>query len=142
MIRAPMTDPAQALAFIFAGNARVTLVSKRTKKRYTYRVRVCHDKPSVWFAGLLTDSDNDSGYTYIGHCNGTGQFVPKRGCAMQPALQALNWAVVHLRYKNKIPADLEIWHEGRCGKCARTLTVPESIASGFGPECAKQRKAA
>jgi hypothetical protein len=29
-----------------------------------------------------------------------------------------------------------VWHEGRCGRCGRKLTVPESIESGFGPECA------
>jgi len=28
-----------------------------------------------------------------------------------------------------------VFHEGACGRCGRTLTVPESIASGFGPEC-------
>jgi len=35
------------------------------------------------------------------------------------------------------PAGFEFWHEGRCGKCARRLTVPESIANGIGPECLK-----
>lgn len=29
------------------------------------------------------------------------------------------------------------YHEGRCGKCARKLTVPESIINGIGPKCAK-----
>lgn len=28
------------------------------------------------------------------------------------------------------------YHEGRCGRCARRLTVPESIINGLGPECA------
>lgn len=28
------------------------------------------------------------------------------------------------------------YHEGRCGKCARVLTVPESIINGIGPVCA------
>lgn len=32
---------------------------------------------------------------------------------------------------------VEIWHEGKCGRCGRQLTVPESIESGFGPECVK-----
>jgi len=32
---------------------------------------------------------------------------------------------------------IEIWHEGRCGKCGRQLTVPSSIESGIGPECSK-----
>lgn len=35
------------------------------------------------------------------------------------------------------PAGFEFWHEGRCARCSRRLTVPESISSGFGPECIK-----
>lgn len=31
---------------------------------------------------------------------------------------------------------LQIFHEGRCGRCGRVLTVPESVETGFGPECA------
>ena len=34
------------------------------------------------------------------------------------------------------PATFEIWHEGRCAACARRLTVPQSIATGLGPDCA------
>lgn len=34
------------------------------------------------------------------------------------------------------PATFEFWHEGRCAACARRLTVPNSIATGFGPDCA------
>lgn len=30
------------------------------------------------------------------------------------------------------------YHEGRCGRCARRLTVPESIINGIGPDCAKK----
>lgn len=33
------------------------------------------------------------------------------------------------------PVVFEFWHEGRCAACARRLTVPESIATGFGPDC-------
>jgi len=33
---------------------------------------------------------------------------------------------------------LEIWHEGRCGRCNRKLTVPASIALGIGPECGQR----
>lgn len=31
---------------------------------------------------------------------------------------------------------LQVWHEGRCGRCGRKLTVPSSIETGLGPECA------
>jgi hypothetical protein len=30
---------------------------------------------------------------------------------------------------------LHYYHEGRCGRCARRLTVPESIVNGLGPVC-------
>jgi hypothetical protein len=36
-----------------------------------------------------------------------------------------------------LPESLEIWHEGSCLRCGRKLTVPESIESGYGPECIK-----
>lgn len=34
------------------------------------------------------------------------------------------------------PETFQFWHEGRCARCGRRLTVPDSIATGFGPECA------
>lgn len=36
-----------------------------------------------------------------------------------------------------IPASVEIWHEGRCCRCNRKLTVPASIELGLGPDCAE-----
>lgn len=32
---------------------------------------------------------------------------------------------------------VEVWHEGSCGRCGRKLTVPSSIETGLGPECAE-----
>ena len=39
---------------------------------------------------------------------------------------------------NEIGPGLEFFHAGRCGRCGRALTVPESVASGYGPECAER----
>ena len=48
----------------------------------------------------------------------------------------LAWVMACIDGKVADPlAKAEFWHEGRCGRCGRTLTVPESIASGVGPEC-------
>ncbi len=51
-----------------------------------------------------------------------------------PSSIAFSWAWRKM-LRNELPDQLEIWHEGRCGRCNRKLTVPESVASGFGPEC-------
>jgi hypothetical protein len=37
---------------------------------------------------------------------------------------------------NRLHPELVVRHEGKCGRCGRTLTVPESIDRGIGPECA------
>jgi hypothetical protein len=46
------------------------------------------------------------------------------------------YVINKLKLKN-LPDFIEVWHEGKCGKCGRTLTVPSSIESGIGPECMK-----
>ena len=33
---------------------------------------------------------------------------------------------------------LEVWHEGKCCRCGRTLTVPESVKLGIGPGVRRQ----
>ena len=52
-----------------------------------------------------------------------------------PSSKAFSWAWGYIK-NDVLPVKLEIWHEGRCARCNRKLTVPSSIESGFGPECA------
>ena len=131
---------ADALAFMNAGKATVTLVSVRTGARFTFRLSRPDDS-DVIFVGLLAGPDNTADYAYLGRvARGVfwaGRKVPRAGDvgADAPSSKAFAWAWKTLQ-RGVIPAELEIWHEGRCGRCARKLTVPASIASGFGPECA------
>jgi hypothetical protein len=154
MSAAPLADPENALRFIYAGNARVTLVSRMTGARYTYRVRALpptkwdserreyvevDGPPSTWLVQLLVGSDNNSSYKPLGLSNDTTLLVPtqnSRYSVESKPFRAFKYAIGNLR-RGEIPEDLEIWHEGRCGKCNRALTVPESIATGFGPECSR-----
>ena len=49
---------------------------------------------------------------------------------------AFSWVFERV-VEGRVPRTVEFWHEGRCGRCARALTDPASIRSGFGPECVK-----
>ena len=137
---AKFTDAAAALAFMTGGNATVTLVSTKTGTRFTYRLRA-NDEGDVFFVSLLGGPDNESDYRYMGRiARGVfwqGRKVPKPGDVGPdaPSSLAFKWAWERLA-KGVLLDSLEIWHEGRCGRCSRKLTVPSSIASGFGPECA------
>ena len=51
--------------------------------------------------------------------------------------RAFEWLWRMLKSAKPLPPTFEFWHEGRCGKCGKKLTTPESIERGLGPECAK-----
>ena len=126
--------------FIFAGNATFTVTSKRTGQSYTYKIREGRPMGSrapKLFASVLTGPDNTADYTYMGIVERAGahaQLVPTRASAINvnaPSWRALEWFLQH------VDSDaVEFRHEGRCGRCGRALTVPSSIDSGLGPECA------
>lgn len=137
---AKFTTAADARAFMTGGNATVTLVSIGTGTRFTYRLRA-NDEGDTFFVSLLGGPDNEADYRYMGRISrGTfypGRRTPKPGDVSPdaPSAMAFRWAWVRL-VQDQLPDTLEVWHEGRCARCNRKLTVPSSIASGFGPECA------
>jgi Family of unknown function (DUF6011) len=146
-MRGKFTNALDARAFLRAGKATVTLVSLRTGTRFTYRVNIPRDQNTgelvtdgTLMVGVLTGPDNNSSYQWLGRVSRdifwVGRKNPRPGEISKdaPSARAFQFAWQQL-LRNQIPAELEIWHEGRCGRCGRRLTVPESIAQGFGPEC-------
>jgi len=142
-MRNQVTDLEQVISFIYAGAARFTLVSTATGARFTYRVKrasgEAEDRP--YFVQVLTGADNESDYRYAGCIfPNEPQAIRKGRKGMDkdaPSVAALRWYLAQLDNENADnAAKVEFWHEGACAACGRALTVPESIASGFGPVCA------
>lgn len=131
--------------FITAGRATFTVKSGRTGQHITYRIS--HKKgngqfPPAWFISVLTGPDNTRDYTFLGllsTSSGGVRLTGKSGFSedSQP-VRVLRWALRRVWDDLPFPTGYEIHHEGRCGKCGRLLTVPESIESGLGPECARK----
>lgn len=130
--------------FALAGHAFLTVVSRKTGNRFTYRIDapVKDDKRDLSsdfrFVSVLTGPDNTSSYKYFGYVRrGVYFFGTKKSKVTEdaPSVRAFDWLWRKVS-AGVLPADVEVWHEGRCGRCGRQLTVPESVASGFGPECA------
>lgn len=151
-----LNDAHSALRFILAGNATFTIRSKQTGTRFTYKIREAEEqpgKPAVWFVNLLNGPDNEGDFCYMGILkmqrarsledllNADITFNFTRKSSVKPeALSAKSfvWLWNVLYGQQRMPSTVEIWHEGRCGRCGRKLTVPESIDTGFGPECASR----
>lgn len=141
-----ITEGEQARNFILAGNARVTLVSEKTGTRFTYRLRQKEDtRPgsqpgsrTPHFVSVLTGPDNESAYEFVGTIFDRQTYSHSRKARIAvtaPSIQAFLYAWNYL-VSGRMPPQVEVWHEGRCGRCGRALTVPSSLLIGLGPECA------
>lgn len=131
-----IVDPEVAVKFLLAGSARVTLRSLKTGNRFSYSVTKPEDA-GVYFVAVLDGPDNVSDYAYIGFIRGE-EYVwggaKSRVGVDAPSNKAFAWTFERLM-RGEISPELQIWHEGRCGRCGRVLTTPESIVAGFGPTC-------
>ena len=134
-------NPEMASRFIFGGNSIFTLRSQKTGAWYTYKARMSkktEGKSLVYFVSLLTGQNNEEDYSYIGILGDDKKFHWTKKSTVElgsPSIMALKWVTDHLAV-GTMPPMAEIWHHGRCGRCGRLLTVPESVASGLGPDCA------
>lgn len=146
---AALSEVTIAKGFILAGNAYFTVRSVKTGTRYTYRVNrakcsrcgktdcQCWAYPN-YFVALLTGPDNTEDYQYLGMLGQAHEFRLTRASRMDDAsapVKAFKYVWGWLQ-RGQMPPQCEIWHEGRCGRCGRRLTVPESVERGIGPECA------
>jgi hypothetical protein len=145
--------------FIIAGRAIFTLSvpsyftnqNPQCRSRYTFQVKRidASDRwPESWFVNLLTGPDNTHDYSAL------GKLDPKTGAVRLVRSTRYNdnsWPVRLIRrvfaclweVNDSCPNDIlkagfELRHEGRCGRCGRRLTTPESIDRGLGPECASK----
>jgi hypothetical protein len=135
-------NPSDIKQYALAGHATLTLSSQRTGNRYTYKINQAKDDngqpKAFWFVGLLTGPDNVNSYTYMGVLNGEFKLTSKsRYSADSIPVRAFQFFWRHID-AGQLPPEMEIRHEGSCGRCGRKLTVPASVDSGIGPECARR----
>lgn len=137
----PMDDNEAILRFVLSGHAIFTLVSKRTRARYTFKVSKA-DKGDLYFIGLLSGPDNGADYRYLGilrHFDYPFQryevMTSKKSPPVGAPFKGFEWFYKRLQMSAVWQDQMEFYHAGRCGRCGRMLTVPESIEMGIGPEC-------
>ncbi len=141
--RGQFTNATDARRYILGGHATMTMVGKAN--RYTYEIKACEGKAGLWFVSVMYGSDNESQFAYIGtlrtvaYKNMEAEFkhgVKSKISADDVRVKAFGWVWANIEEGKRMPAGAELWHEGRCCRCHRKLTVPSSIAKGIGPECA------
>lgn len=144
---ARIENPEAIMEFMLAGNAMFSLKSVRSGQHFTYKVSRAKDDgkqgtPLTWFVGLLTGPNNDADYKYIGiiRASGKGDEPKFRTTAKtqnpeSASVRGFEWFSRQVFGTAAGLSQVECWHAGRCGRCNRTLTDPQSIQSGIGPVC-------
>lgn len=127
-------------------NGHYTIQSAKTGDHRTFKIHTQGDKaefaPGKRIVSLLTGSENDSDSSYTGFA-----FIDEEGIHVWT--KKLNEGGLWAKYAEMIwslalDSALSPWAakgftimgEGRCIRCNRLLTTPESIKSGIGPVCA------
>jgi hypothetical protein len=138
----------EAYRFALAGNATFTIVSKVTGTRFTFKINESDQGRDLFFVALMNGPDNMGNFAYLGTLR--HEYAPgtswtwlhgrkSKISADAPSAKAFAWLWANLK-ANKLPDTVEFFHEGKCCKCGRKLTVPASILSGIGPECSKMMR--
>lgn len=130
--------------FILAGKAFFTVQNDDSGNRFTFKVCQATDdnnKPKdLWFVSVLVGSDNENSYQYAGIITPQGfRITAKSRLTMEAvSVKAFNWLWGMVKSGQELPENVRFYHAGRCGKCGRKLTTPDSIEMGFGPTCASK----
>jgi hypothetical protein len=130
--------------FVLAGLAIFTVRSV-TGKHYTFKVEKKEANafyPESYFAKLLTGPDNTRNYSYMGTLDTYSGAVrvtkASKYDAKSEPVRVFSWFLGLVFNGKQLPDGYSAYHEGRCGRCGRSLTTPESCEIGIGPECLKQ----
>lgn len=134
--------------FMFAGKAIFTIRSLKTGNYLTYKVERKEPDPvvdpptgdeipqePVYFVRVLNGPDSHHNWLFLGTIFNHERFSPSKKTAVSN--KALSMTVFRWFMKHMDSSQMEVLHMEKCGRCGRQLTTPESIQSGFGPECIK-----
>lgn len=143
-------NPTQIQAFSIAGKATITLQNIRNNNHFTYSIQAPRKRTpnggysvdhvaGVRFVKVLTGPSNEGDYSFIGCLfsqeDGSWLYRPSKKSDISPEAPSQKAFAFMWQHKHQLPPALVVFHEGKCGRCAKPLTVPASIESGFGPEC-------
>lgn len=136
----------QIKEYMFAGNAIITILNEVTGKRFTFKVSKPLSKKnnfmSPHYINVLVGGDNEYNYSFIGTVFLKNVFKHSDKSLLNKnslSVKAFAWFIDVVNTTHELATNIKVFHSGQCGRCGRTLTVPESILSGLGPECEKKK---
>ena len=131
-----LTDIEDIRNYLRGGSAEFTLQSIKTGSHHTYRLRQIPNGTG-FFVTRLVGADNEHDYRYLGiMSDAIDRLIATKATGyIGPSFNALDWFLRCLAANCEKLSQVEFLHSGKCSKCGRKLTSPESIKRGMGPGC-------
>jgi hypothetical protein len=131
--------------FFFAGRSVLTFRNNETGSHMTVKVKQARDKKDrkiklpIFFVFVRLLNDNETGYKYLGTIFQENMRVKlSEGVTQGTQLhRVMDFILKSLKDPSTLKGKVSLLHEGKCMRCSMNLTHPESINTGFGPDCLK-----
>lgn len=137
--RQPMT-PEEIKRFIFAGNASITLRCNINDHKLVYKINPPKDSKDVWFVNINTEELPITNWRYVGciFSNNPCKLVITKKSKFHTGDKEwyiFDWLLRVVHNMDKPRSDVEVTHNGFCGRCGRHLTDDKSVERGYGAYC-------
>ena len=130
------------LSFKEIGQVVIT-VSNGLSKHYTYRFRKASENKPVFISVKKMTLFDGATYDYLGVYSPDTRRVHLTKASVfadgSEQVKGVRWAIDKIAKPTTLPGHYTITKELVCRRCGHLLTTPESIASGYGPECEKKK---
>lgn len=128
-------------AFLIGGKALFTVKNTKTDKRFTYRIRQCKDKETLFFVTVLVGPDNYTNYKFFGiittERGDIQYFYSRKSAKISEDAPSVAGFKQFIEQRKNLPSHVEVWSAGKCSRCNYRLTS-EWAKVGIGPECYKK----
>ena len=119
-------------------NGIITIRNPATGEHRTVKIATGKDGVTRWVSLFFgTDNERERDYRSFGRINRDGQVIVFQSLRQDGFYERL---ANLLNHPERFADRLEFLFEGRCRRCNRKLTNPESIESGIGPECRRNEQ--
>ena len=135
--------------YLFGGKGRFILKSAATGISYEYRIKQPRktifngygtipnpkfDENTMWVT-----VKTDYGFKLIGTLKvEENKYIHSKKSTIDEKdsiVKGIKWLIYQFNLETEFPTEMEFYHMGTCGCCARSLTTPGSIKMGIGPIC-------
>lgn len=137
--------------YVYGGKGRFILKSNKSNKSYEFKIKkpaktvfegykkVPNPRYSDNILFVFSRINDNVDFQYIGVYRieeNIFNFSKKSKIDItHDTVKGFKWLIKQFENDKDFPSEMEFFHMGICGCCAKTLTTPQSIKMGIGPIC-------